>query len=296
MLVSALILETALRKFFPEGLPSFGGAGWRFLSMICLGLTYYPLLKGHSLGQIQVFLSMFAVLSFFLHLVGRRALAGACMGLCCLVKPQYGILLLWAILRRNWRFLAGSSVVLVAAALWSAAIYGLGDYASYWKVLKELARHGEPFWANQSLNGLLNRLLLNGSPTESHPPTLALFHPAVYAASTIFAAVVHLASLGGRIVNRDGPAMFWNVCAFSAAAIASPSAWEHHLARNCDLRDRSAGRPSGPDRRECVLLSLLFCMLWLTIVILRPELMFPGPVVAWPGQTFLSGRRSFFFS
>jgi hypothetical protein len=259
--------------------------------MICLGLTYYPLLKGHSLGQIQVFLGMFAVLSVYLHLVGRRALSGACMGLCCLVKPQYGILMLWALLRRNWRFLAGSTAVFVPMTLWSAAIYGIGDYASYWKVLKDLARHGETFWANQSLNGFLNRLLMNGSPVEWSFTQLAPFHPAVYAASVAFAALVLLAALAGRSGNREAPVRVLDMlCAFSAATIASPIAWEHHygsflavfaFALPATLRYRPSGK--------AFLLALLMCFVLVSTVILRPELVFRDRWVGMVGSHLFIG-------
>ena len=56
------------------------------VAIVVLGVTYYPLTKGHHLGQIQVFLGALAALALLLQQFRHRALSGACLGLCCLIK------------------------------------------------------------------------------------------------------------------------------------------------------------------------------------------------------------------
>ena len=56
-------------------------------------------------------------------LAGRQATAGALAGLACLIKPQLGLLVVWALLRRRTRFAAGWFAVVTVAGLTSLLLY-----------------------------------------------------------------------------------------------------------------------------------------------------------------------------
>ncbi|MCW5632880.1 MAG: DUF2029 domain-containing protein [Rubrivivax sp.] len=126
---------------------------------VLLGLTFFPLVWGHTLGQIQVHLNLVMTAALCALLAGRPALAGALLGLCCLFKPNYVLFAAWALLRREWRLAA--ALVLVAAAGHGVALarYGLGMHLEYLDFLRGLARLGESYWPNQSFMGLVLRWL-----------------------------------------------------------------------------------------------------------------------------------------
>ena len=102
-LVSALILEVGLRRMNPRLPVQPAQVALRFVLAAALCLISYPITVAHWFGQIQVFLNFLAACGLLFYLLEREGLSGACFGLCCLVKPQWGLLMLWALLRRRWR-------------------------------------------------------------------------------------------------------------------------------------------------------------------------------------------------
>jgi alpha-1,2-mannosyltransferase len=109
--------------------------------------------------------------------------------------------------------------------LLSIAAYGLNNVLDYLSVLSFISKHGESFYINQSVNGLMNRLLFNGDNLYFFDAFPA-FHPVVYAL-TIDSSILIL-----------GIAMFWRMVKdpscldlaiiILSLTIASPIAWEHH--------------------------------------------------------------------
>jgi hypothetical protein len=89
-------------------------------------------------------------------------------------------------------------------------------------------RHGEAFYPNQSMNGLLNRLLFNGSALQFDPSSLAPFHPWVYAGTCLSFIVLVLTALvaPSSVGERGGTVDF---CVVALSITLAPSiAWEHH--------------------------------------------------------------------
>jgi len=77
------------------------------LAVAGLSLAFYPLIKGYTLGQIQVWVDALFAASLWAWYSGRQAAAGVCLGLACLIKPPLVLLALWALVRRQGRMLAG---------------------------------------------------------------------------------------------------------------------------------------------------------------------------------------------
>ena len=93
---------------------------------------------------------------------------------------------------------------------------------------KPASRHGEALWANQSMNGLLNRLLRNGDPVSWSYTVYPPYRPAIYILSSCFSALLVVAGL-------SVPAFFgWSrtigdyLLFGCVAVLISPIAWEHH--------------------------------------------------------------------
>jgi hypothetical protein len=291
VIVSTIILEICLNRLFPTQNTITSGIARRVLLSLVLGLTYYPLLKGYSLGQIQVFLNAFIAFAILFRLLGWEMLSGAFFGVCCLVKPQYGIILLWSLLRRKWRFLLGFGTICLAGLAVSVARFGLQDHFAYLQVLSEISRHGETFWANQSINGLLNRWFENGSPTQWSPTTFAPFHPVVYTATMISSfAILALALLPWGRKPRTETDSIDLMIVLAATTMASPIAWEHHygvflpifaVAMPGLLYFRPLGRATAP----------LFAVSYVVIaeVMLRSDLIFRNRWVGLAGSHLLFG-------
>jgi hypothetical protein len=89
-------------------------------------------------------------------------------------------------------------------------------------------RHGETYFPNNSVNGIVNRLLFNGnlywSYTEFAPPNPIVFW------ATQLAFLAFLAVGLKRAAFREGgrPSVFDLGAVMLCAVMASPVAWEHH--------------------------------------------------------------------
>lgn len=154
--------------------------------------------------------------------------AGVVGGLICAIKPQLGLLLVWGLMRRQWGFAGPFAIVFGTLAVTTLVLYGIDNNLNYLDVLRYVSRHGEAYYPNQSVNGLLNRLFDNGNNTDFQPGEFPPFNSVVYAV-TIATSILIV-----------GAALFWRPAEFARAStidlliaglsftIASPVAWEHH--------------------------------------------------------------------
>lgn len=196
---------------------------------VLAAMTFYPLVRGVELGQVQTWLSLFLVLSICAFAYERKLLAGVLLGLVIVVKPHLGVAVLWALVRREHRLAIGTLLVLAGSTILSLALYGPGLHADYAKLLGFLSTRAEPFYANQSLSGLLHRLAFNGnSLVWDGTHTQAVSLPWVNLLSRVFAGGGVLAALVWR---RDqstfGAAMNFAIILLTATVV-SPVAYEHH--------------------------------------------------------------------
>lgn len=192
--------------------------------MVAVGFN--PLTWSFLLGQVQTLLSLCLVASVLAWQTGRLRLGGVLVGLCCAIKPQWAVVVLWALLRRKHDFWLAAAVTGGAMLLTSLVLYGWWNHVQYLEVLSFLSRHGEVFYANQSMNGLMSRLLEIGDSMAFDPNSFPPYDPVVYGVTL----ATSLALMGGLIAVRDAPdargASYGLV--LLTLALASPIAWEHH--------------------------------------------------------------------
>jgi hypothetical protein len=113
------------------------------------------------------------------------------------------------------------------------ATYGWANHVDYLKVVSFLSEHGETYYPNQSVNGLLNRIMGIAEPSQyrnldflagQFPP----LNPLVYGATLISS----LAILAKALLRRGTASDSDRILDFSLMALsctmASPIAWEHH--------------------------------------------------------------------
>ena len=189
--------------------------------------TFYPIMKGYGLGQIQTWIDAWFALACLCFVLGRQAAAGAFIGLICMMKPQFALYLLWGLLRRRWTFALGFGAVTTLWLTASIAAFGLANHLDYISVLKFLSQHGEVYYPNQSINGLLQRLVGNGNSLEWQLHGFPPFNSIVYIGTEISAVLIL-----GFALFRKSRSLITDKLDFATIAVAftivSPVAWEHH--------------------------------------------------------------------
>jgi len=229
---TAALLEIGLRQ---SGVPPDTRAmlALRVALVAGLTLTFYPVVKAFTLGQVQVWVNGAFALALLCWVTGRKAGSGVLIGIICLIKPHYGLFLLWAGLRREWRFVAACAAAIGAGLAASIAVFGWANHIDYLRVLSFLSERGESYYPNQSVNGLLNRLMSIAEPNlynnvvwrEGHFPP---FTPWIYYATMASSLVILIAALARRQRAGDSGRVLDFCTMIVSLTIASPIAWEHH--------------------------------------------------------------------
>lgn len=197
------------------------------LILAALMMTFLPLINALFLGQVQTILNFFAAASVLLWWKQRRVAAGVLLGLCCWVKPQLALFLLWGLLRRQWSFAVSLAAVISAGLVLSVAMFGLHNTVEYGAVLHFLSLRGDSLFTNQSLNGLLHRLMHVGSPArviDGYPPFNRTIWLATWASSGLLLALALFVPPMRRIAGSATDFLIFAM----ASVMASPIAWEHH--------------------------------------------------------------------
>lgn len=216
-----------------DGIAGRGNPRLHPSGMVAIGVvaafTFYPDVRADVLGQIQVWIDFLFTCAVIVWMLGRRLLPGILIGLACTIKPQFGLLLLWGLLWREWIFSGGILVGLLPITVISVFRYGLKAHLDYLNVLAFLSRHGESFFANNSINGILNGYLSSSNSLYWDALQFTSYNPVVYAGTAaasalVLAAVVYL-PLSGR---KTRPGIADLGVASICSVIGSPVAWEHH--------------------------------------------------------------------
>jgi hypothetical protein len=237
----ALVLTMAfasglLLHVFDGGEPDNTDRRAKALVSVLLGtvatLTFYPVMKAFTLGQIQVWINTCFALAFLCLVTGRRAIPGGLIGFSALIKPHFALFLLWGALRRQWSFCASFALVFAAGSLAGFLVFGWDTHTDYLKILAYIAERGEAYFPNQSLNGVLNRLMGIELPDQysslhffpdRYPPHTPWIHLCV----TAFSLLMLASALLRRPKNE--PQLEVDFCIFAVSlTLASPIAWEHH--------------------------------------------------------------------
>ena len=200
------------------------GIGLLLLLAIAATLAFYPAMRAYRNGQAQTWINTLFAIALLAFVRGRSGLAGVLLGATCLIKPQYGVIVLWGVLRREWRFALGALATGALGLIASLLLFGVAPHLEYLNVLRFIAVRGESFYPNQSVNGLMNRAVGNGLNLQwmdAMPEPHALVRAATLATSAVL--------LVWALWPRQWPAPAADLAmAALAATMASPIAWEHH--------------------------------------------------------------------
>ncbi|QNI32238.1 DUF2029 domain-containing protein [Alloacidobacterium dinghuense] len=198
------------------------------VAVLLLGVLFRPIGMALAEGQVQLLITALFGLSLLFWAHHRRLGSGASLSLTCVFKPQLSCFLLWGTLRRQWRFTVGFTAIITFVLAASVRHFGLQNHVDYVRVLSYLSHHGEAYYPNQSLNGVLNRLLHNGDASTwsfySYPP----YHPFIYVTGVLFSLVCIIAGIWIPLRYR-WQATLADLLFFGCLAVMiSPIAWPHH--------------------------------------------------------------------
>jgi hypothetical protein len=227
--VAVVALQVLLAaKISGQSAPQRGTLSWRAaLATAFAAFFFMPITLAFSLGQAQIFLDLFFTLLVLFWIEGRERPAGVMMALLAMVKPQFGLLLLWAALRRRWNALVSAALTLAVGGAVSLTVFGVRNNLDYLRVLAGLSRKAQSHYANQSIFGLLNRAIFNGENMPYHPYVYPPFVPWIYAVTLATTALLVLLALAYPWRERAGGMA--DLAAISVVSvIATPMAWEHH--------------------------------------------------------------------
>lgn len=206
-------------------------------ALIFIGtITYYPIMFGHKLGQIQVFLNFMISFSLLCWLKGQKSYSGVLLAFAVIFKPQFGLILFWALFRKEKQFVKGMLYVIIPMVVLSLIMFGIQEHFDYLSVLSYISKHGETYWPNQSLNGILNRVRVVAYTSGFDPNSFARYHIIVHMGTLISSALLiffafmykpkWLRNNKGEV--NDHERLFDFVTIIIVSTIASPVAWEHH--------------------------------------------------------------------
>jgi len=236
-LVVTILAVTAVAllsiKSFGISVDSLAEKALLVILIALLTLTFYPIIKACVLGQSQAWLNGLFAVALVCYMTGNMTLAGLIIGLMSSIKPQYGLFLIWGIIRGNWRLSGAIVIGAGVSVLLGISEFGISIYLDYLKGLGFLSKHGESYMANQTVNGLINRIFSISDPESynndywrrrAYPP----YNPWVYYGTLISSLIiVAICFMDGR--NKKGYSSYADFCLMAlGATLASPIAWEHH--------------------------------------------------------------------
>lgn len=201
-----------------------------FLVSLLAIFTYHPIVIAQYLGQVQVIIDLLISLAFLAWLSERKHLAGMAIAFAALIKPTLALVLLWALIRKETACFVGMLVVFIPAGIISLAVFGFNEHLDYLKVLSYIGTHGESFWPNQSINGLLHRLLGTANPGEFDAFSYSMHDTYVYAGTLISSGALILFGLffiKPKTNSTVGSALDLATMVL-LVVMAAPTAWTHH--------------------------------------------------------------------
>lgn len=158
----------------------------------------------------------------------RRRLAGVLVSFICLIKPTLALVIVWGVVRRHWDFIAGFAIPMTCFALLSLASFGWENHVDYLRVLSYISRQGEVFHPNQSMNGMLHRLLGNGDSINWTRDALVTYNPWVHAGTIVSSLALLVLGLwkrrGAVVASTPIDLAIIILC----STLAAPTVWTHH--------------------------------------------------------------------
>ena len=78
-------------------------------------------------GQIQTWIDLLAAAMVMAWIRRKERLAGVFSGIICVINPQLGLLVIWGLMRKKWRYAGALALTMGVFLVLSVCLYGIGD-------------------------------------------------------------------------------------------------------------------------------------------------------------------------
>lgn len=215
-----LLLNHVLLAGVLAAVPSLAGRDLVVLfAAVFFAFASQPFLENISVGQSNLIILFFLTAAALVMAAGRsKSLCGALLASALIIKPQYGLVLLLFLWRRDYRVVASAATCYAALRIAGVMIYGPDVEAAYWSHVFMRATLFET--ANMSLKGVLDKALIG------------VTHGAFLSSSAHAAAGLVLLAASLRVIPRDGSdrdAVVGFALLVSLVILLAPVTYEHYL-------------------------------------------------------------------
>jgi hypothetical protein len=203
-------------------------AAW-LVSGIAALLVWYPFREQVLQGQINLVLLFLPVISWAAHRCAWHWTAGAALGAATAIKLFPGLLLVYFVVRRQWRVVASSAAMLIAITVLCALVLGMRTYAVYLGEVLPASNQWLSHWYNPSLMAFWTKLFDPGPAGGAiipawYKPLLTRVGGVVSCAALI--AILVRTTLRARSRSELDQAFGLTV---TGMLLVSPITWSHSL-------------------------------------------------------------------
>jgi hypothetical protein len=206
---------------------------WSVFPAVTLILLCGPLQQQNAQGQLNLILLLLLTGTWAADRSGKPRLAGALLGAAAAIKLFPAFLLLYFVVRRQWRVVWSALVSLATISALTLAVLGFEAYRAYFVDVMPRVERFLSWWNNASLTGICRKLF--GPATEKpwlvwkveplwNCPTLARVLALVLSAMTV--AIV-LWTIRNARTRADLDLAF--SLAMTAMLLVSPITWDHYF-------------------------------------------------------------------
>lgn len=200
------------------------------LPIILFGL-FAPTGASLGLGQTDVTIFFFMIVAFWAFSRGRDLVAGLAIAIAVFTKLVPGLLLVYFLWKREWRVVAYAAGAMAGVFLVSLPVIGVERWIEYVTQILPALSTGTAYAQNQSLPGLINRLMLeprfaSGLQSAPNVPIVRAAITATQIALCGLALIVSRRRLASRLDLRFG--LEYGVW-LTVILLVSPVSWDHYF-------------------------------------------------------------------
>jgi alpha-1,2-mannosyltransferase len=252
---------------------------WSIVPIVTLLFLCYPLREHLIEGQINLVLLLLLTGTWVAERSGRDVWAGILLGTATAIKLFPALLLLYFVLRRQWRTVASTLVSLAAITALTALVLGMETFQDYVREVLPRVAWFRVGWSNASLPGFWSKLL-DGEMEHLRPwwRVEPLWHsPTLARAGALLSCAALLVLLARAVRQARSRADLDQTFALAVTAmlLAAPVAWENYLViLLLPMVLVWAGLP--PSGKMRLLLLLIWVALWVLPPVAIFMLLIPG--------------------
>jgi alpha-1,2-mannosyltransferase len=218
-IVWTLIEQAALAAALVIVLRRWRPSAWAVTALLCATFTFYPLWVDAVQGQANL-LVLLLVTAGITGIAAGHPRAGAALGAAAALKLTPVILLVWLLVDRRFRE-AAWMVAGIAAVTGVGAIVRFHDTLVFFGQVVPALASGTAYYANQSLAGIVRRVLTSNPYTQPWTDISWAF---------LVVAVLTILLTGWWFWQTRGqPALVRSTAFIPLLPLASAVTWSHHL-------------------------------------------------------------------